>query len=109
MEKQPKENQTEAVNDPTPPTQRCVYLMVRDIDVDGEQEGVEWGVDWGLAEGETLPADVEDLTNAQYAVWRFIKVLQGLGNDEAKAELKQQVAEKPSGIIVPRAGKIVPS
>lgn len=109
MENQQKESPTEAANDPQSPTQRRVHLMVRDIDASGDDAGVEWGVDWGLAEGEELPEDVEDLTMAQYTVWCFLRVLQGVGDEEAQAELKQQVTQRPSGLMMPRGGKIVPS
>lgn len=79
--------------------------MVREITgVEGAQDGVgvEWGVEWGLDEGEELPDDVEDLNEAQYMVWQFIKVIRGIGDDGYKQELERQKKEaKPSGLLVP--------
>lgn len=79
---------------------RTTYLMVRDIE---GQSAIEWGVDWGLNEGEELPEDVEDLTEAQYTVWKVIAVLQHLGDDQFADYIKQQERDKPSGILVPAA------
>lgn len=82
---------------------RKVYLMIQDVEgVADEDAGIEWGVDWGLAEGEELPEDVQDLTPAQYTVWRFIKVMQGLGNEPEKEKTAEQARDRPSGILVPR-------
>lgn len=78
--------------------------MVKDVGVEGDL-AIEWGVDWGLAEGEELPEDVEGMTEAQYTVWRFLKVLQGVMDPEAKQETVKQAQDRPSGIYVPDTGK----
>lgn len=82
---------------------RVCYIMVRDVDLQDEVDGVgiEWGVDMGLDEGETLPEDVEKLTEAQYTVFRFTRALQGMFNEVNKEELEKQSKDAPSGIIVP--------
>lgn len=83
--------------------QHTVYLMVKDID---GQIGIDWGVDWGLAEGEELPHDVEELSDAQYTVWQCIRAIRGVGDEGYLEELKRHQADKPSGLYVPTgAGK----
>ena len=77
---------------------KTVYLMIKDID---GQVGIDWGVDWGLDDGEELPEDCEDLTNAQYTVWMCVKAIRGVGDDAYRAEVKKQANEKPSGLLVP--------
>ena len=77
---------------------KTVYLMIRDIE---GQVGVDWGVDWGLDEGEELPEDVEELSDAQYTVWRVIKAIEGIGDDEYREKLAEQAKDKPSGLLVP--------
>ncbi len=78
---------------------RTCYLMVRDIEGQGEEEAaLEWGVDFNLEEGEELPEDVEELTEAQYAVFKFMKTLQGVFEDSEVNEIR---GEKASGLIVP--------
>lgn len=74
------------------------YLMVKDVE---GQDALEYGADFGLADGEILPADVEDLTEAQYAVYKFLTILRSTFEDDARAALKEQAEEKPSGIVVP--------
>jgi hypothetical protein len=75
-----------------------VYLMVRDLD---DQVGIEWGVDWGLEEDEGLPTDIEELSESQYVVWKFIKVLQGIGDADFAAEMEKQAKQNPSGLLMP--------
>jgi len=73
--------------------------MVRDIEGQGDEEAaLEWGVEFDLDEGETLPDDVEDLTEAQYAIFKFMKTLQGVFED---AEVGSIRGETPSRLIVP--------
>ena len=89
------------------PSSNPVYVMLREITgVEGTESGVgiEWGIDWGLEEGEELPEDIEELNEAQYSAWQFIRVLFGLGDDAYLAELKRQKEDKPTGLIMP-AGK----
>jgi len=77
---------------------RTVYLMVRDIN---GQVGVDWGIDWGLEDNESLPNDVEELSDAQYTVWQCIKAIRGVGEEGYQKELERQAKDQPSGIIVP--------
>jgi len=72
--------------------------MVKDVE---GQDALEYGADFGLPEGELLPEDVEDLTEAQYTVYKFLTILRSTFEDEARAALKEQVKDKPSGIVVP--------
>jgi len=82
---------------------KTCYVMVRDVE--GQEVGLEWGVDYGLAEGEELPEDVEDLTEAQFTVYRFVRALQGVFDEMSKEDLAKELKDKPSGLIVPD-GKI---
>ena len=77
------------------------YLMIEDLD---GQEGIQWAVEWGLEEGEQLPEDVEDLSMAQYAVWRFLMVLNNWITDDesAAARYKEYAAKGPSGVLMPQ-------
>lgn len=78
------------------------YLMIEDTD-DGH---IVWGADFGLPEGETLPEDVDGLSNAQYALHQFLATLRQIGNPELQQKLKEE-AEKESGtLIVPSSGII---
>ena len=74
--------------------------MVRDVE--GQEVALEWGADYGLAEDETLPEDVEELTEAQYTVYRFVRALQGVFDEMSKEDLAKELKDKPSGIIVPK-------
>jgi hypothetical protein len=74
------------------------YLMVKDVE---GQDALEFGADFGLAEGEILPEDVEELTEAQYTVYKFLTVLRGTFDEDAKAAIEEQATDKPSGLIVP--------
>lgn len=79
--------------------------MVKDIGgQDDDNAGIEWAVDWGLEEGEELPSDVEELSDAQYTVWQFICVLRGVGDDAYKEELERAKSDRPSGILIPTKG-----
>jgi hypothetical protein len=72
--------------------------MVKDVE---GQDALEYGADFGLAEGEVLPEDVEELTEAQYTVYKFLTILRSTFEDEARAALKESAKDKPSGIVVP--------
>lgn len=76
--------------------ERTCYLMVKDV-----PGGLEYGVEYDLDEGEELPEDVEDLTEAQYTMYMFIKTLEGTFDKEAKERIEKQAQDKPSGIVVP--------
>jgi len=78
---------------------RC-YLMVRDVEGQ-EGVGLEWGVDYNLEEGETLPEDHEELSEAQYTVFMFVRTLQGVFDELSKEDLAKEMKERPSGLIVP--------
>jgi len=79
-------------------TKTC-YIMVRDVE--GQGVGLEWGADYDLADGEELPEDVEELTEAQYTVYRFVRALQGVFDELSKEELAKEMKDRPSGLIVP--------
>jgi len=80
--------------------ERVCYLMVRDVPGQGEENAaLEWGVDFGLEEGETLPEDHEELTEAQYTVFQMMQALRGTFAEQEADDLK---GEKGSGLIVPR-------
>jgi hypothetical protein len=72
--------------------------MVQDVPGQEDEAALEWGVDFGLAEGETLPKDVEDLTEAQYTVFMMVQTLKGTFDEIGIPEMK---GEKGSGLIVP--------
>lgn len=75
--------------------------MIEDLE---GQEGVQWAVEWDLAEGEELPKDVEDLSMAQYTIWKFLAVLNGFVDDDEKAMelLRTSIKEEPSRVLVPK-------
>lgn len=74
--------------------------MVRDIPGQGEdQAALEWGVDWDLDEGEELPVDHEELSDAQFAVFQFMQHLKGTF-EEAGAKVIR--GDAPTGIILPK-------
>jgi len=77
---------------------RTCYLMVTDLAVEEGDAGLEWGVSYGLEEGEELPEDVEELTEAQFTVYQVLQILKGVFED---AEIGHIMGEKPSGLIVP--------
>lgn len=78
---------------------RTCYLMVRDIEGQGDDAALEWGVDFDLTEGEELPEDHEDLTNAQFAIFQFMQTLKGTF-EEAGAKVIR--GDAPSGFAVPK-------
>ena len=63
-----------------------------------DEAALEWGVDFGLEEGEELPTDIEELTEAQYAVYMMIATLKGVFNEVKAPDI---MGEKGSGLIVP--------
>jgi len=77
---------------------RTCYLMVRDVEGQESESALEWGVDFGIVDGEELPEDIEDLTEAQYTVYKMMMVLKGTFEDMDATEIK---GEKGSGLIVP--------
>lgn len=79
---------------------KTCYIMIRDVE--GQEDvGLEWGVDYGLSEGEELPEDVEELSEAQYTVYKFVRALQGVFDELSKEDLAKEMKDKPSGLIVP--------
>lgn len=72
--------------------------MVRDVEGQADEAALEWGVDYGLEEGEELPKDIEDLTEAQYSVYMMIRALKGTFEEISMEEMR---GEKGSGLIVP--------
>ena len=78
---------------------RVCYLMVRDAPGQEDEASLEWGVDFNLEEGEELPTDHEDLSNAQYAIFQMMQILKGTFED-AGAEVI--IGEAPSGFAVPK-------
>ena len=80
---------------------KTCYIMVRDIE--GQEIGLEWGADYGLEEGEVLPEDVEELTEAQYTIYRFVRTLTGVFDELSKEDLAKELEDQPSGLIVPKA------
>lgn len=78
---------------------RTCYLMIKDIPHGNDEEAaITWGVDWGLDEGEELPEDHEELSEAQYAVLQFMQTLKGTFEQSDVAEIR---GDKGSGLIVP--------
>jgi hypothetical protein len=78
---------------------RTVYLMVRDRPGADDEASLEWGVDWDLDEGEELPEDHEELSNAQFTIFQFMQTLKGTF-EEAGAEVIR--GDAPSGFAVPK-------
>lgn len=77
---------------------RVCYLMIKDVPGQESEAALEWGVDFGLEEGEELPKDHEELTEAQYTAFMMMKTLQGTFAD---AEVGHIMGEKGTGLIVP--------
>lgn len=77
---------------------RTCYLMVKDLSAEEGEAALEWGVSYGLEEGEELPTDVEELTEAQFTVFQMLQMLKGVFDD---AEVGHIMGEKPTGLIVP--------
>lgn len=78
---------------------KTCYIMVRDVE--GQEVGLEWGADYGLDEGEELPDDHEELTEAQYTIYKFVRALQGVFDELSKEDLAKELEDKPTGLIVP--------
>ena len=73
--------------------------MVKDVPGQGEEEAaLEWGINYDLEEGEELPKDVEELTEAQYTVFMMVQTLKGTFEDSEVNEIR---GEKGTGLIVP--------
>lgn len=72
--------------------------MVRDIPGQEVEAALEWGVEFDLEEGEELPKDVEDLTEAQYTIFQMMRTLEGTFAD---AEVEIIRGEKGSGLVLP--------
>jgi hypothetical protein len=77
---------------------RTCYLMVRDVSAEEGEAALEWGVEFGLKEGETLPEDHEELTEAQFTVFKMVQILRGVFED---SEVGHIMGEEPSRLIVP--------
>jgi hypothetical protein len=75
---------------------KTCYLMVKDT-----PGGLEYGVDFDLEEGELLPADIEELTEAQYTVYKFLTVLQGTFDEDKKTATEMEAKTSPTGLLVP--------
>lgn len=71
------------------------YLMVED-----SPSGLAFAVDWGC-KPEELPADVEELSEAQYTMHQFLTVLRGVDDPLA---LEAAKAEAKTKILVPHGG-----
>jgi len=78
---------------------RTCYIMIKDVA--GQEVSLEYGADYGLEDGEELPKDVEELTEAQYTAFKFVQALNGTLDEGRKAELEAQAKDKPSGIVLP--------
>lgn len=72
--------------------------MVRDVPAPEGEAALEWGVDFDLEDGEELPEDHEQLTEAQYTVFMMMQTLKGTFAD---AEVGHIMGEQGSGVIVP--------
>lgn len=72
--------------------------MVRDVPGQEDEAALEWGVDLGLEEGEELPKDVEQLSEAQFTVYQMMRTLGGTFEELSAEDIK---GEKGSGLIVP--------
>lgn len=73
--------------------------MVKDVPGEsGSEAALEWGVDFDLDDGEEPPTDVEQLTEAQYTVFRMMQILKGTFDGAEAADVQ---GEKGSGVIVP--------
>jgi hypothetical protein len=80
-------------------SERTCYIMVKDVPGQGAEEAaLEWGVTYDLEEGEELPKDVEELTEAQYTVFMMVQTLKGTFEDSEVNEIR---GEKGTGLIVP--------
>ncbi len=71
--------------------------MVKDVPGQDDEASLEFGVHYDLAEGEELPEDHNDLTDAQYTIFRMLQVLRGTFDEKDIREIK---GEAGSGILV---------
>ena len=78
---------------------RTCYLMVRDIEGQEDEAALEWGVDFDLEKGEELPEDHEELTDAQYTIFKMMQQIKGTFEG---AGAKVVMGEAPSHLIVPK-------
>lgn len=77
---------------------RTCYLMVRDAPGQEDEASLEWGVEWDLDDGEELPEDHEELSNAQYTIFQMMQILRGTFED---ADAQVLIGDAPSGFAVP--------
>jgi len=72
---------------------RC-YLMIED----NQETDIVFAPDFGLQEGETLPAETDQMTDAQYVTWTLVALLQGVQNRRRYGEIMREASKK---ILVP--------
>lgn len=72
--------------------------MVKDAPGQDDESALEWGVDMGLKEGEVLPKDVEELTEAQYTIFRMAQTLKGTFEETEAGTIK---GDAPTGLVLP--------
>ena len=72
------------------------YVMIEDA-----PGGLIYGADFGLEEGEELPEDVEELTEAQFTAHCFMATLRGTLDDQVMDSHKAEVKEGKPGLLVP--------
>ena len=72
--------------------------MVVDAEGQEDESALEWGVNWGLDEGEELPTDVEQLSEAQFTIYQMMQILRGTFEE---AGAKVIMGDKPSGLVLP--------
>ena len=72
--------------------------MVRDAPGQEDEAAIEFGISYGIEEGEELPTDVEDLTEAQYTIYCMMQTLKGTLDN---VEPKDIMGDKGSGLVVP--------
>lgn len=78
---------------------KVCYLMVRDIEAGDDETALEWGVDFGLEEGEKLPEDHEELSEAQFVIFQMMQTLKGTFEESGAKIMK---GDAPSGLMVPK-------
>lgn len=80
-------------------TAKTCYLMVRDIEGQEDEAALEWGVEFGLEDGEELPKDHEELTEAQFTIYQMMRILHGTFEE---AGVKVIQGDAPSGLVLPK-------
>lgn len=70
------------------------YLMLED-----GPGGLQFAADFGRPK-EDLPADQNEMSEAEYTLWEFMAVLRQMDNPDVKAAQK---VEKASTIVVPES------